>query len=130
MQARGSPVTAGEPPGEPLVPRGPLRDDLLLRRGLDERRQCLDGVAGEREVNLALEDLADALRGDVARFAQVPFDDGQAVEDVRCSVARDLVDPSDLVAGDVDDAPAGLDDRPGDRVGHGGQTALPSMYQT
>ena len=86
----------------------------------------VDEVLGDKEA-----DIWDGLTvsGEyVAAERVASIVDGQAVPDVGLALAEHLVDLADSLAALVDDLPAGLDQQPGDGVGH--QTVCPSRIQT
>src|SRR4051812_23498159 len=90
------------------------RLELLARRRLVEVLEVVEVVEVERHHSVV--DLRDALRRHVAAAPERSTAHGEPVEDVRTAVADDVLDLAELVAGWVDDAPAALDDEPGDGI--------------
>src|SRR5437764_9206460 len=107
---------------------GVLREDLRTRRRFLVLTEVLELVLRDRQLHRILDDRGHLLRGHVTRAAEHARRDREPVEDVVTGIADDLIDVTNFLAVDVDDAPTLLDHEPGDGIGH--QTERPPTYHT
>src|SRR4051794_26977111 len=125
-QTRPAPkaATANRKPVRVLKRYGP---DAALAPGV-VRRQAVDLVFGEGELDLALDNRVDGFGRDVEGIGADPARHGQPVEDVGGLVTQHLVDGANIGSLGGHHLPALLDHVPRARIGH--QTTFPPTYQT